>query len=163
MIIIKSICSSLTTGKRVFIWISNLSKWIPQLLALLGDILTLDVNLIPLGIKDIVLAKALVPIFVAPSAETVFKFIAPLKALVPILITVSGKVIEVILILFQKAPLATLVVFIKSASTKTPFQTLPLLNSLYLIKSNIKSLVIVRLDTGLVGGLIHFIFFQLVG
>ena len=84
----------------------------------------LYVNLIPSANILVVPVKALAPILVALSAETVVKELAPLKALAPIDVIASGNVIEFTSAIFWKAPAATLVALVKSSATKIPSQGL---------------------------------------
>jgi hypothetical protein len=89
-----------TDGFTGVLAIDNFSIVVPQVLASLGFIFSLNVNLIPSANILVVPAKALAPILVALSAEIVVKELVPLKASAPIDVIVSGKVIEVISVLF---------------------------------------------------------------
>jgi hypothetical protein len=94
------IIPSVIVGISGLLRIDNLSLVVPQRPAFSYFIFSLYVNLIPPGVIDVVPSKALSPILVTPSAEIVFKLLTPLKASLPIDVTVFGNVIEVISALF---------------------------------------------------------------
>jgi hypothetical protein len=98
---------------------------IPHKETLPNFIFSLYVNLIPPSTIAGIPAKAPAAIVVTPSAEIEAKVIAPLKASVLIVLTVSGKITDFTKILFLKALVSTVVIPTKSVSINDPSQVIP--------------------------------------